>query len=179
ICSTNLIKLFPPPKALTIVIWYPSAGISTLQCPITNPVPQVVHLKLAPQAPISPQIICVATAIPQPDPTSAPTQVFRIRTPAYPEPPQIICVGTAKPTLPDKLEWIIRISTPSYPEPPQTPQVIHPPKEVAEPQVICIGTPGGVCNVGGVTKSQTLAVDAWQSKSHSNWGELDTDDPAL
>ncbi|KAG8732724.1 hypothetical protein FRC11_011327 [Ceratobasidium sp. 423] len=36
-----------------------------------------------------------------------------------------------------------------------------------------------LCNVGGVTKSRTLAVDAWQSKSHSNWGDLGTDDPAL
>ncbi|KAG8686127.1 hypothetical protein FRC11_009470, partial [Ceratobasidium sp. 423] len=110
--------------------------------------PQVVHLKSAPQAPIGPQVICVATAIPQLDPTPAAAQVFHIRTPAYPEPPQIICVGTAKPTLPDKLEQIIHIGTSSYPEPPQTPQVIcvgvQPPKEVAEPQVVHVGTPGDV-----------------------------------
>ncbi|KAG8706288.1 hypothetical protein FRC11_008353 [Ceratobasidium sp. 423] len=115
---------------------------------IIDPVPQVVHLKLAPQAPVGPQIIRVATAIPQPDLTPAPAQVFRIGTPTYPEPPQIVHVETAKPTLPDKPEQIIRIGTLSYPEPPQTPQVIHvgvqPPKEVAEPQVVRIGTPGGV-----------------------------------
>ncbi|KAG8752762.1 hypothetical protein FRC11_008054, partial [Ceratobasidium sp. 423] len=108
---------------------------------IIDPVPQVVHLKSAPQAPVGPQIICVATAIPQPDPTPAPAQVFRIGTPAYPEPPQIVRVGTAKPTLPDKLEQIIRIGTPSYPEPLQTPQVIR--VGVQPPQGSC-RAPGGV-----------------------------------
>ncbi|KAG8732287.1 hypothetical protein FRC11_014641, partial [Ceratobasidium sp. 423] len=115
---------------------------------IINPVPPVVHLKSAPQAPVGPQIIRVATAIPQLDPAPAPAQVFRIGTPAYPEPPQVVHVGTAKPTLPDKLEQIIRIGTPSYPKRPQTSQVIcvcvQTPKEAAEPQVIRIGTPGGV-----------------------------------
>ncbi|KAG8727028.1 hypothetical protein FRC11_014040, partial [Ceratobasidium sp. 423] len=169
ICSTNSIKLLPPPKAPTIVIWYPSTGISTLRHPITDPIPQVVHLKSSPQAPVSPQVIRVATAIPQLDPTPAAAQVFCIGTPAYPEPPQIIRVGTAKLTLPDKLEQIIRIGTPSYPEPPQTPQVIRvgvqPPKEVAEPQVIHVGTPGNV-----PPAPQVIRVTAPHKEAPSQWG---------
>ncbi|KAG8688629.1 hypothetical protein FRC11_005062, partial [Ceratobasidium sp. 423] len=115
---------------------------------IINPVPPVVHLKLAPQASVSPQIIHVATTIPQLDLAPMPTQVFHIGSPAYPEPPQVIHVGTTKLTLPDKLEQIIRIGTPSYPKCPQTSQVIcvcvQTPKEAAEPQVVRIGTPGSV-----------------------------------